>query len=185
MKKTTLAILLAASCISGSALAANSGSFYVQGDLLSSALYDEDGSTDATFGQRLSLGYAFEHVPVRVAVDFTNYGKWSEEDYGIHADLKVKSLGISGFYDFKNFGNFVPYLGLRLSYTKADASAHSTYQDYYRSASDSETSMGLGGILGFQYNFTKQLYLNVALEGSRLFSNVNAASGQIGLGYRF
>lgn len=195
MKKTTLAILFAASCISSSALAANSGNFYIQGDLLSSAISvsDSDELGGAAFGQRLSLGYAFEQVPVRIAADFTNYGKWSEEassSYGYgnvyaKADLKIKSFGVSGFYDFKNFGDFVPYLGLRLSYNhgKMDVSASNGYS--YAEGSDSETSMGLGGVLGFQYNFTKQLYLNVALEGSRLFSDVNAGSAQIGLGYRF
>ena len=107
MKKTTLAILFAASCISSSALAANSGNFYIQGDLLSSAISvsDSDEFGGAAFGQRLSLGYAFEQVPVRIAADFTNYGKWSEEassSYGYgnvyaKADLKIKSFGVSGF----------------------------------------------------------------------------------------
>ncbi|MFZ7143114.1 opacity family porin [Avibacterium avium] len=191
MKKTTLAILFAASCISSSALAANSGNFYIQGDLLSSALYssEADGYTDATFGQRLSLGYALDSAPVRIAADLTNYGSFSDSEcYGVgcvEAKLKVTSFGVSAFYDFKNFEKFVPYIGARVAYThaKAEASAVAHGESYY--GEGSTTGMGLGLIGGFQYNFTKQFYLNASLEGSRLWSDVGAGSAQIGLGYRF
>lgn len=189
--KKTLGLLLVASCVSSSALAANAGNFYIQGDLLSSALYSSEagGYTDPAFGQRLSLGYALDSAPVRIAADITNYGSFSDDEcYGsgcVDAKLKVTSFGVSAFYDFKNFEKFVPYVGARVAYTHAKAEASAVANETYYYGEGSTSSMGLGVVGGFQYNFTKQFYLNASLEGSRLWSDVGAASAQVGLGYRF
>lgn len=183
--------LLIATALTVCALSAQAGNIYVQGDLGSSVftLDDTTGTSSAVFNQRLSLGYDFGNQ-FRIALDYTNFGKLKESGtngyYYATATLKVKSLGITGFYDFNisSKSKFVPYVGLRLSHNKVSATLDS---NALYTGSGSETSTGLGILGGVQYKFSERLSLNANLEYNKLSSDLGLGEGsaKIGLRYNF
>lgn len=185
--------LLIATLLSAFALSAHS-QVYVQADLGSSrvALEDEAGGEEVlsgtVFTQRLSVGYDFQNN-FRVAVDYTNFGKikntYSDGYYSADVSLKVKSLGVTGFYDFKSSSNFTPYVGVRLAHNKADVNvqAYNSYNSV--SGSDSVSRIGLGVLGGVQYKLTNNMALNANIEYNRLASDAYSAGANIGLRYNF
>ena len=197
MKKTLFALILSSLAFSATA------SPYVQADLGYSNIELDAGAganfDDNVFSQRISVGYGFERF--RVAADYTNFGKikLSERAGNEYADLSVKfkSIGLSAFYDFKSDGaiafgpanEFIPYVGLRLSNTRAKGTI--TYLDYtgYVSETESRSDTGFGGMIGGQYFMTENFGVNVGVEYSRLFSkegvNVDQYGAKVGVRYSF
>lgn len=199
MKKTAIASFLLLSAFSVGALAQNSG-FYVQGDLGYSNLRLGEDTSDVSlnksvFDQRISLGYALDtgSVSPRFAVDYTNFGKatYNGGDYDTNLSVKIRSLGLSAFADFKTSSEFTPYVGLRISSNEGKADINSQgYYGYYgyhvsRSESESETSVGIGLLGGVQYKLSDKLDLNLGVEYNRLFEDVNQFGAKVGLRYNF
>lgn len=184
--------LLIATLLSTFALSAHS-QVYVQADLGSSrvALEDEAGGDEVlsgtVFSQRLSIGYDFQNN-FRTAVDYTNFGKvkesYTDEYFSADLSLKLKSLGVTGFYDFKSSSNFIPYVGLRVSYNKFDTEVALNSYDSF-SESVSESRIGFGVLGGVQYKLTNNMALNVNIEYNRVASDAYAAGANIGLRYNF
>ncbi|MCK3654821.1 hypothetical protein A4G19_03290 [Pasteurellaceae bacterium Macca] len=191
MKKTTLFVALAATSIALPSQAFE-GNPYVQADIGYSYLGFIDNSDADLNGSvadfRLSIGQRINNK-FRVALDYTHFGKLKESEsisgYTGKLRLKVKSLGITGLYDFKAKNNLTPYVGLRMSYNKFDlnASVSSSYQ--YYSGQDSESRVGFGVLAGIKYDLTKNVSLNLNVEANRLAANFAQYGIKAGLRYDF
>lgn len=180
MKKLLIATLLSAFTLSAQA------QWYVQGDLGASKIdiTDANNSDGSSFTQRISVGYAFDKN-FRLAADYTNYGKVTAKYAGlVDVSLKVKSLGLTGFYDFNLNNDLTPYVGLRLSTNKADVTAESN-RYYYYEASATETRTGLGVLAGLQYKLTNNVSLNANIEYNRLAADVSDVGAKAGLRFSF
>jgi len=188
MKKLLIATLLA-----GFAISAQAEGWYAQGDLGYSKVEIEYMDTglniidDSAFTQRISVGYDWGNW--RAAVDYTNFGELerSVSDGYNSATLsaKIKSLGISAFYDFDMGKQFTPYVGVRLSSNEFKLTGSS--RGYYYTGSDSYTDRvgGLGVIGGVQYKLTNNLDLNLGAEYNRLSAETNQFGANVGLRYNF
>ncbi|MDD0823495.1 opacity family porin [Mannheimia sp. AT1] len=183
MKKLLIATLVSTFALSAQA------QWYVQGDLGYSKIADDsDLIDDSVFTQRISVGYDFGGY--RIAADYTNLGK-TKNDVSYYSNFeistKVKSLGISAIYDFKNNSDFTPYLGARLAYNKVDISVSGASYRYYSniSVSESASRVGAGVLGGVQYKLTDNLKLNLGAEYNRLASDFAQVGVNAGLRYNF
>ncbi|MDH2997525.1 hypothetical protein A1D22_07295 [Pasteurellaceae bacterium LFhippo2] len=188
MKK--LSKLLIVTALSSFALSAQAEGWYVQGDLGYSRIaeVDYDIVKDNVLSQRVSVGYDFANK-FRVAADYTNFGtaKTTYENL-VDVSLKIKSLGLTGFYDFNINSKFTPYVGVRLAYNKADikASTTNTYSRYYTlSDSASESRLGIGALAGVQYDLAPNLKINAGVEYNRIAADVAQAGVKVGIRYNF
>ncbi|AWX13404.1 hypothetical protein CEP48_03840 [Mergibacter septicus] len=189
MKKLLIASLLTLSAIPAFA---SKGNIYVQGDLgyseVSTDREEINGEkinlSNKSFTQRLSVGYNFGNG-FRVAGDFTNFAniKGEVNILGINVDYtaKIKSFGISAFYDFANSTRFTPYLGTRLSYNHGSMNVSTNVIE----VDVSKSSTGFGVLGGIQTKLTNNLSINTGLEYNRLFSDVNQFGANLGLSYNF
>lgn len=185
--------LLIAAAISACALSAQAEGWYVQGDLGYSKVEIEymdtgfDVIDDSTFTQRISGGYDWGNW--RAAIDYTNFGKLSRgatDGYTTaNLDVKIKSLGITGFYDFDMGNAFKPYVGLRLSSNHFKLSANATQGSYSLSDSYTDRVAGIGVLAGVNYKLTEKLDLNLGAEYNRLSAETNQVGANVGLRYNF
>ena len=180
MKKLLLASLLGLATIP--ALAAT-GNVYVQGDLGYSKASLDGGSSDNAFTQRLSVGYDFGNG-LRVAGDFTNFAKMKGSYAGIAYSFKVKSFGVSTFYDFTNNSRFTPYIGARVSYNHASVDITQSIQNPTIEL-ETGSSSGFGVLGGVQTKLTDKVSINAGLEYNRLFADVSQFGANLGLRYNF
>lgn len=186
--------LLIAALVSTFALSAQAEGWYVQGDLGYSKAEIEYMDTgfnvidDSAFTQRISGGYSWGNW--RAAIDYTNFGKVSRSvSYGYRSaelSAKIKSLGLTGFYDFNNFSkDFKPYVGLRLSsnHFKLSGSAYTGYSSYSEEGTDRVG--GIGVLAGVNYKLTEKLDLNLGAEYNRLSAETSQFGVNAGLRYNF
>ncbi|THA10517.1 opacity family porin [Rodentibacter pneumotropicus] len=181
MKKLLISTLLVSASLS-----AQAGNFYIQGDLgvsrIEASPDDEDYSIGSTvFDQRLSFGYDFKNQ-FRLAIDYHNFNKAELDEHRV----KIKSLGITGFYDFEiSNKDFIPYVGVRIAHNKAKITEEYCGYSHCYSNSYSSSSGGVGIIGGIQYKLSSNLNANVAIELNRLASDVAQGGIKIGLRYNF
>lgn len=185
MKKSLLVLAIGALC----SLTA-SANFYVQGDLgvakTKFSSYPEMNKTN--IAPSVSVGY--DLGAMRLALDYTHYGKFSGTSYfGVnqkeHVSAKIYGLGLSAFYDFNVNSALKPYLGMRLASNIFDIENKGS--NFFRS--EKTTKLGYGFIAGAQYGLTTNLFVNGGIEYNRLgrFSDtsVNQYGAKVGLRYDF
>lgn len=189
--------LLIATVLAGFSLSLQAEGWYAQGDLGYSNIATTDSIvelSDSSFSQRLSVGYDFGQF--RIAGDYTNFGKVKTTDsYGDYYDevsLKLKSIGITGFYQFDMNSSFKPYVGLRVGYNNAKVTETTGYNcsgNYCFSQRDDESysvnRVGLGIIGGIQYKIKNNLSLNLNAEYNRIAADVYQAGIHTGIRFDF
>ncbi len=85
-------------------------------------------------------------------------------------NLAVHSVGVNAFYDFKNQSNVTPYVGARvgvnfLNFDKERcASTWVGNKACYELYSDTETKVGVGGVLGVAYRTSPTMQWTVSGE---------------------
>ena len=181
MKKTLLAIALGALAVATTAQAGTN--WYVQGDLGVNKLKATDSDlSKTTVSPSLAVGYDFGDV--RVALDYTHYGKvnygYTEvngaQTNSATSSFKFQGAGVSAIYDININKPITPYVGARLAlnqYKFNEQGVETTTANganTIKSFTDSEKRImfGYGLIAGAQYKLTDNLSLNGALEYNRL-----------------
>ncbi|MDO4698014.1 MAG: opacity family porin [Pasteurellaceae bacterium] len=172
MKKTLFFLtVLSASTISTMAVAENQSTsnkgFYVQGNLgLTNAVFmqsDKRSSETQTMRKltpSINVGAGYDFGQIKVALDYTNYGKIKETSDV--AGIQVKSTGLLGTYTFGTDSQFYPYVGAKLS------------SNQFRFSFDGETAkhraIGFGLLGGVEYKLSQNLFFNAGLESNYLGS---------------
>ncbi|QEY24411.1 opacity family porin [Neisseria animalis] len=189
--------LLLTAVLTGLSGVAAANGWYVQGDVGASKLQakEEGGKIKDTkpYG-RVSVGKDLGNF--RYAFDYTYFGTLKNTDNygtdGYHkAKLNAHSAGISGFYDFHNTTPLTPYVGLRasLNYLSLDTNGETDTVQY--SHSHDKTQVGIGGLVGAQYQFTDKLAANAGLEYNYLGkvgpvdTKISQYGANVGLRYNF
>lgn len=190
---------------------AQAKNLYVQADLgLSNLNYTPDGSKiklgrslprlkdsykESGVMPRVSAGYDMGNY--RVAVDYTHHKNVKDtttfrdgaltEKYDI--EVKAKSLGVSGIYDFNTGGKFEPYVGLRLGYNKVQANVNVALSDGKETVSDGghekDTKFGLGAMAGVNYKINDALTADVGYRYNRIYADLKAHEVSAGIRYSF
>ncbi|MEY0177709.1 outer membrane protein [Providencia rettgeri] len=124
--------------------------------------YNGDNHRTGVFGGGVALGYDFSNkfnVPIRAELDFTARGKANSkynlekevDQYGSYTNdaknqIKLNTLMVNAYYDFKNESSFTPYLSAGLGYasvnqktTLSDSYIHATNPAYNDSESNSRS----------------------------------------------
>ncbi len=112
--------------------------------------YNGDSHRTGVFGGGIALGYDFSSefdLPIRAELDFTARGKASSKynlekeinEYGSYTNdaknqIKLNTLMVNAYYDFKNESSFTPYVSVGLGY--ASINQKTTLSDSYINASN-------------------------------------------------
>lgn len=128
--------------------------------------YNGDSHRTGVFGGGIALGYDFSNtfdLPIRAELDFTARGKANSkynlvQDDSLTADaknqIKLNTLMVNAYYDFKNESSFTPYLSAGLGYasvnqkTTLSASLPTPDDNYSESYSRSHTSNNFAWSVG-------------------------------------
>ncbi len=153
---------------------------YIQGNAGSSELYMKHQTGNYRSGSQVSYGVTIGATTGengRVAIDYTNFAeeKGTEIEKGLIFDtnseskFKARSVGISYIYDFKGASAITPYVGARVGFTQLDLKAQAESKNkllgsYQESVHARDTLLGVGGILGVQYQIAQKVALDLATE---------------------
>lgn len=116
--------------------------------------YNGGSHRNGVFAGGIALGYDFSNefnLPIRAEIDFISRGKAKsefnlEKDFDIDGlytsdaknQVKLNTLMVNAFYDFKNESSFTPYLSAGLGY--ASINQKTTLRDSYINASNPENN---------------------------------------------
>lgn len=198
MKNTHLAsLIVAALALPTATFAAPDGSnnvyytnpidkgVYVQGDVglahvRADSKFDsiKQSYNDSKFLPRASVGYDFGNV--RVAGDYTYYGKVDEKTNNASAETKAQGVGVSAIYDFPT-GRLQPYVGARL----AANNIKRTESNASGSVTERNTKLGAGVLAGIGYQIDNNVTLDAGYRYNHLDSNLNAHEATVGVRYKF
>lgn len=160
---------------------ANQGQWYWQADIGYSELDFDFGDTNRTedgVGARISIGK--DKGSYRYAYDYSYFGNAEDNYYYrdgtayIHDEYNVyaHSIGASAFYDFKNTSKLTPYVGARVGVNFLSDELRRCVSSYsyggefcgYSEDTNTDTRVGIGGIVGVSYQATPAVAVNVSGE---------------------
>lgn len=187
MKKIAIVMLLSA-FISTSALADNTGKFYIAGDLGSASYTNAYGVAGTSFPNpgviRIAGGYHFSPM-LAVEVGYSMFGD-SVIDYGASGKdtLKVRSFTVAAVGSLPLNTQFDITGKLGLAHNSLDAS---TTVPGYVGLTQSQSDLLIG--LGAQYHVNSQLSLRLQYENFGKFDNTSqpmkATAISLGVAYNF
>ncbi|EPK6350134.1 outer membrane protein [Proteus mirabilis] len=109
--------------------------------------YNGDSHRTGVFGGGIALGYDFSSefdLPIRAELDFTARGKASSKynlekeinEYGSETSdaknqIKLNTLMVNAYYDFKNESSFTPYVSVGLGYASINQKTTLSYSYSY------------------------------------------------------
>lgn len=159
----------------------NAGQWYWQADLGYSELdfdFGESNRTEDGVGGRISIGK--DKGNYRYAFDYSYFGNAEDNYYYrdgtayIHDEYNVyaHSIGASAFYDFKNASKLTPYVGARVGVNFLSDELRRCVSSYsyggefcgYSEDNNTDTRVGVGGIVGVSYQATPAVAVNVSGE---------------------
>lgn len=106
---------------------------------------------DKAFGFSLSAGVDYSNFSTEL--EYFQTDEFKDIYKGLEGELKLKSVGLSQFYSFKNDTDFTPYIGAGVSLGKI----HLGYEKYSKDFS----KLGLHAGVGVQYELTDALSLDL------------------------
>ncbi len=192
MRKSLLAIVIAASAVASTAAA----NWYVEGDLGYSKIKTSGSNygeiNKSKFTPSVSVGYKF--VDWRLAADYTHYGK-SEYSYsgnGVvgNGEMKIQGFGLSAIYDLHLNTDLQPYIGVRLSSNVVELDEHYRRGNSTVYAHSEDTAkFGYGAFAGASYQLAPDWALTGTVEYNRLGKiddvKINQYGAKVGLRYTF
>ncbi|MDO4896119.1 MAG: opacity family porin [Moraxella sp.] len=171
MKRFIFATMLVSACTLATT---HANTTYIQANAGHSSFeFDYSGElTESTVSYGIAIGQAMENG-TRYAVDYSRLADEKEQlGENSYAKAKIDSVGISGFYDFKNNTPITPYVGVRLSANRIgiDGENFILANDYGIPIADvqylhyRDTQMGAGAVVGVQYQVAPNLAIDGAVE---------------------
>ncbi|VEG12717.1 opacity family porin [Moraxella cuniculi] len=207
MKKIALAAVLAGVSSMASANLLNTDNLYVQGNVGYSKLQAKQGDKISDNNTSYSVAVGKDLGDVRVAIDYTGYGKVERRDRSFNTtrtldnrELKTQSVGISAIYDFQPVSGFTPYVGGRLGINqlkyegataRTEVVAPNTVMRTASTTEEKKTGVGAGVLAGVQYNINPQLAVDAGVEYNYLGkigpfdAKVDQYGAKLGLRYNF
>lgn len=184
--------LLITTALATFALSAQAGNFYIQADVgahkVDNEYYMNNVVEDTVFTQRASIGWDF--VGPRIAVDYTNYGKAKDDNrHPGERDVssKVRSVGVSAFYDFHRFTTVVPYIGVRASHNHNRVIARDVeLADGTKVHVERKNNRGgLGVLAGVNFKINQTVNVHLGAEYNRIGNDLYSVGGNLGLRINF
>ncbi|MCQ2966451.1 MAG: outer membrane beta-barrel protein [Alphaproteobacteria bacterium] len=142
---------------------------------------------DKAFGFSLSAGVDYSNFSTEL--EYFQTDEFKDIYKGLEGELKLKSVGLSQFYSFKNDTDFTPYIGAGVSLGKI----HLGYEKYSKDFS----KLGLHAGVGVQYELTDALSLDLGyrymdfgrakthIEGAYTKTHIKMNDVYLGLVFRF
>ncbi|MCL1824942.1 MAG: outer membrane beta-barrel protein [Betaproteobacteria bacterium] len=129
---------------------------------------------DSTFGAALTLGYDFHQkfqIPLRADLEYAAFGNVTGKEtwrsfggkFSYKQTLKIQTLFLNAYYDFRNRSAFTPYAGggFGLASIKANGryETYWSYSDSYGAKSTTNFAWNIGG--GVAYKVSEQFSLDL------------------------
>ncbi|MCL1860569.1 MAG: outer membrane beta-barrel protein [Proteobacteria bacterium] len=145
-------------------------------------VYSKWSDNDSAFGAALTLGYDFHQkfqIPLRADLEYAAFGnvtgkktwRFPGEKDSYKQTLKIQTLFLNAYYDFRNRSAFTPYAGG--GFGLASIKANGRYDEVYFVGSTYSVKYGAKSTTNFAWNIGG----GVAYKVSEQFS--------LDLGYRF
>lgn len=142
---------------------------------------------DKAFGFSLSAGVDYSNFSTEL--EYFQTDDFKDIYKGLEGELKLKSVGLSQYYNFKNDTAFTPYVGVGVSLGKI----HLGYENFSKNFS----KLGLHAGVGLQYELTDALSLDLGyrymdfghakthIEGFYTKTRIKMNDVYLGLVFRF
>jgi opacity protein-like surface antigen len=146
-------------------------------------VYSKWSDNDSAFGAALTLGYDFHQkfqIPLRADLEFAAFGnatgrktwRYPGQKASYKQTLKIQTLFLNAYYDFRNRSAFTPYVGggFGMASIKADGRYDReyygrSYSEKYGAKSTTNFAWNIGGGVAYKVNEQFSLDLGYRFAG--------------------